>query len=110
MKSTSSTRAGSCAVRGGEGKAKARGKLPPIDPRFTTGEYFMEPVRAWFGSDWQPATDWGGNAVVFSERARDARALRVKAGDTGSIPGLSKRSDARLAAATIARARGSSSR
>lgn len=67
--------------------------------------YYTEPVRAWFGADWQPATDWGGNAVVSAERATAARAVRLAAGDTGSIPGLSKRSDALLAASTIERAR-----
>lgn len=105
---TSSSRPASCAARGRAGKPKARGRpTPTIDPKFTTRPpgWYTEPVRAWFGADWQPATDWGGNAVVFSERARDARGVRLAAGDTGSIAGLSKRSDALLAATAIARAK-----
>lgn len=78
----------------------------PAQPPVRPAGYYTEPVRAWFGADWQPATDWGGNAVVFSERARAARGVRLAAGDTGSIPGLSKRSDALLAATAIARAKG----
>lgn len=67
--------------------------------------WFTEPVRAWFGAHWQPATEWGRNVLADSERAREARGVRVAAGDAGSIAGLSRRSDALLAAVAIERAR-----
>ncbi len=84
---------------------RRKASAPPPQPR--PAGYFTEPVRAWFGADWQPSTVWGCNVVAVSERSRDARAVRVAAGDSGSIAGLSKRSDALLAATAIARAKGS---
>lgn len=72
--------------------------------------WYTEPVRAWFGAHWQPATDWGQDLVAASARAAAGRAVRVAAGDSGSIAGLSKRSDALLAASTIERARKRSAR
>ena len=63
--------------------------------------YFLEPVLAWFGPDWKPATNWGHDETLTSERARAARAVRVARGDTGSIHGLSHRSDAQLAALQV---------
>jgi hypothetical protein len=59
--------------------------------------WFTEPVRAWFGPDWQPATVWGHDAVTLSARARAGREARVALGDGGSVAGLSRRNDARLA-------------
>lgn len=63
--------------------------------------YFLEPVYAWFGPDWQPATQWGRNDVAVGERATAAREVLVAQGQTGSISGLSRRSDARLAAVSM---------
>lgn len=59
--------------------------------------WYTEPVRAWFGPSWEPATRWGGNDVQLSDRARQARETRVAQGDGGGIAGLSQRNDARLA-------------
>ena len=74
---------------------------PPLRPE----GWFLAPVYAWFGPDWQPATVWGKDEVELRERASEARGARLAKGDTGSIGGLSAKSDARLAEVTIERAR-----
>lgn len=59
--------------------------------------WYTQPVRAWFGADWKPATSWGENVVVLSARARAGREARLLRGEAGSVVGLSKNNDARLA-------------
>ena len=86
--------------------ARKRSPKPAAQPAaWRPPGWYTEPVRAWFGAHWQPATNWGQDLVAASARAAAGRAVRVAAGDSGSIVGLSKRSDALLAAATIARAK-----
>lgn len=83
----------------------ASGAAPePAAPLRPEG-WFLAPVYAWFGPGWQPATVWGKDEVELRERASEARGERLAKGDTGSLGGLSKKSDARLASVTIERAR-----
>lgn len=47
--------------------------------------------------NWEPAGDWGANNVELSARAAAKRDERLALGDTGTIGGLSSKSDARAA-------------
>ena len=47
--------------------------------------------------DWAPAGEWGANNVELSTRAAANRDVRLALGDTGTIGGLSSKSDARAA-------------
>lgn len=91
-------------VRGASGRrnGQGRGRVPPKSaPVVYSPGYFLEPVYAWFGRDWQPATVWGRDEVATGARATAAREVLVAQGQTGSIGGMSKRSDARLASVSM---------
>lgn len=99
--SSSSSRCANVRGASGRRKGKRRGGAPlKAAPALVwpPAGYFLEPVYAWFGPGWKPATDWGRDDVATSARSRAARERRVAMGDPGSIVGMSKRSDARLAA------------
>lgn len=60
--------------------------------------HFTTPCRAWFGEHWRPYGEWGRNSVAIYNAAARGRETQLAAGYSGSLPGLSKRADARLAA------------
>lgn len=59
--------------------------------------HFTAPCRAWFGQHWKPHGEWGRNEVMHAAAAARGRETQLAAGYTGSIAGISKHADARLA-------------
>lgn len=75
-------------------RALQRTALPVVD--YAPG-HFTAPVRAWFGTHWQPAVVWGSSSMsLVASQSRERGMAEGKWWAAGTLGGLSAKSDAEL--------------
>jgi hypothetical protein len=75
----------------------ARNQAPETGTWARPAGYWTAPCRAWFGAHWTPRSEWGASHLKVSQAATRGRETQLANGYSGSLAGLSKRSDKRLA-------------